>query len=216
MIQLILAVSLWEVIFLWSERFLLLICMVSQFMWKKDFVLRRTYLQKTLQILTHAFYWLYFTQRLTSFSSINRLLRLCESLILFVFGDFTSIIRTDLPILVKLIGQVNCVMISLSQMTLLRWLTFLLGSRTVIPIVLLFWIYFFFWGWYIFYNDFPSIRKFWSCCLIFHWHSIKFTTECPVSLHSLWLFSCWLGRSSWSFERCSMREYLQTRCFCCC
>ena len=30
----------------------------------------------------------------------------------------------------------------------------------------------------------------------------------PVSLHSLWLFSCWLGWSSWSFERRSMGGYL--------
>ena len=36
MTQLILAISLWEVIFLWFERILILICMVSQFMWKKD------------------------------------------------------------------------------------------------------------------------------------------------------------------------------------
>ena len=28
------------------------------------------------------------------------------------------------------------------------------------------------------------------------------------SLHSLWLFSRWFGRSSWSFERCSMGGYL--------
>ena len=36
----------------------------------------------------------------------------------------------------------------------------------------------------------------------------KFTMGCPLSLHSLWLFSCWLGRSSWLFERCSMGGYL--------
>ena len=54
-----------------------------------------------------------------------------------------SIITTGLPILVELIDLVNSVIISLSQMTLLRWLTFLLGSQTVILIVLLFWIYFF-------------------------------------------------------------------------
>ena len=35
-------------------------------------------------------------------------------------------------------------MIFLSQMTLLRWLTFILGSQTVILTVLLFWIYLFF------------------------------------------------------------------------
>ena len=38
---------------------------------------------------------------------------------------------------------VNPVTIFQSQMTLLRWLTFLLQSQTVILIVLLFWIYFF-------------------------------------------------------------------------
>ena len=52
----------------------------------------------------------------------------------------TSIIRTSLPTLVELIHLVNSVIIFLSQMTLLRWLTFLLGSLTMILIVLLFWI----------------------------------------------------------------------------
>ena len=54
-----------------------------------------------------------------------------------------SIIRTGLPILVELINLVNSVITFLSQMTLLRWLTFLLGSQNVILIVLLFWIYLF-------------------------------------------------------------------------
>ena len=65
-----------------------------------------TYLQKTLQILTNIFDWLYFTQYLTSFSSINHLLCLCTGIFdssscnpdeviwinpsanEFVFGDF--------------------------------------------------------------------------------------------------------------------------------
>ena len=55
----------------------------------------------------------------------------------------TSIIRTGSPILVELIDLVNSVIIFLSRMTLLRWLTFLLGSQMVILIVLLFWIYLF-------------------------------------------------------------------------
>ena len=55
----------------------------------------------------------------------------------------TSIIRTGLPIMVELIDLVNSVIIFLSQMTILRWLTFLLRSHTVVLIVLLFWIYFF-------------------------------------------------------------------------
>ena len=40
----------------------------------------------------------------------------------------TSITRTGLPILVELIDLVISVIIFLSQMTLLKWLTFLLGS----------------------------------------------------------------------------------------
>ena len=33
----------------------------------------------------------------------------------------------------------------------------------------------------------------------------------PFSLYSIWLFSCWLGRPSWSFERYAMGGYLSTR-----
>ena len=44
----------------------------------------------------------------------------------------TSIIRTGLPVLVELIDLVNSVIIFLSQMAICRWLTFLLGSQTVI------------------------------------------------------------------------------------
>ena len=43
----------------------------------------------------------------------------------------TSIIKTGLPILVELIDLVNSVIIFLSEITLLRWLTFLLRSQTV-------------------------------------------------------------------------------------
>ena len=45
--------------------------------------------------------------------------------------------------MVELIDLVNSVVIFLSEMTLLRWLTFLLGSLTVAVPVLLFWIHFF-------------------------------------------------------------------------
>ena len=51
----------------------------------------------------------------------------------------------------------------------------------------------------MFYN--PSIGKFWSCCcLSFFWLSVKLKAGCPVSLHSLWLFLCWLEQSFWSLE----------------
>ena len=131
--------------------------MFSQFILKKDFLLLGTYLKETLQILTYAFDWLYFTHCLTNFSSINHLfLSLCmvfdsissnvdevlsinPSTNVFIFGDFNVYHKdwltysggTDQP------GE-------LSQMTLLRWLTFLLGSQTMLLIVLLFWIYSFF------------------------------------------------------------------------
>ena len=65
-------------------------------------------------------------------------LLMCSSL-----ETVTSIIRTGLPILVELINLMNSVTIFLSQTTLLRWLTFLFGSLTVILTVLLFLIYFF-------------------------------------------------------------------------
>ena len=55
----------------------------------------------------------------------------------------TSIIKTSLPILVELIDLVNSVITFLFKMTLIRWLTFLLRSQTVILIVLLLWIYLF-------------------------------------------------------------------------
>ena len=49
-----------------------------------------------------------------------------------------SIVRTGLPILVEPIDLLNCVTIFLSQTNLLRWLTFLLRSLTVIlsPVLL--------------------------------------------------------------------------------
>ena len=184
-------------------------------------------ISRKLQILTYVFDWVYFTQCLTSFSSINHLLCLCawflilfhvtymrfswSTHLLFLFLEtLTSIIRTDLPILVELINLLNWVIIFLSQMTILRWLTLLLWSQTVILIVPVFWVYFFLLMLVLlFYNGFPFIGKFWSyCCPSLHWLSIKFTLRCPISLHSLWLFLCWLGWSSWSFERCSMGEYL--------
>ena len=69
-------------------------CMVLQLMWRKEFLLHRTYLWKTLRILTYAFGWLYFTQCLTSVSSINHLL----CLLCTVFGSISSKIDEILSI----------------------------------------------------------------------------------------------------------------------
>ena len=132
---------------------------LSQCMWRKDFLLHRPCLQKTLQILT-VFDRLYFAQCLASFSFINCILLFC-ALFLILFHltlrffrstylltylslkTFTPIIRIVLLILVELLDLVNSVIIFLSQTTLLRWLTLLLGSQTEILTVLLFWIYLF-------------------------------------------------------------------------
>ena len=53
--------------------------------------------------------------------------------------------------------------------------------------------------------------KFWwwsYFCFNFHLVSIKPKTGWPVSSDSLWQFSCWLGRSLWWFERCSIGGHL--------
>ena len=61
----------------------------------------------------------------------------------------------------------------------------------------------------LFYTRFLSTGKLWSCSwLSLCWLSIKLKTGCPVSPYNLWLFSCWLEASSWSFERYSMGRYL--------
>ena len=75
-------------------------------------------------------------------SDINEVLSINPSNVLSL-ETLTPLIRTDLSILVELIGLVNSIIIFLSQMTLLIWLTFLLRSQAVIIIVLLFWIYLF-------------------------------------------------------------------------
>ena len=122
-----------------------------------------------------------------------RFSRSTRLLMFFSLETLTSIIRTGLPILVELIDLVNYVIIFLSQMTLLRWLTFLLGSQTVVLIVLLFWVYLFLLMLVFVLQWLSPIGKFWSCCFSFHWLSIKFTMGCPISLHSLLLFLCWLA-----------------------
>ena len=77
-------------------------------------------------------------------SNIDEVLLINSSANVFLsLETLMSVMRTDLSILVELIDLVNSAIILLSQMTLLRWLTLLLGSQTVILIVQLFWIYLF-------------------------------------------------------------------------
>ena len=99
----------------------------------KQFI--NSYLCFRLALLHSKFYFffLYLTDEVLSINPSANVLSL-ETL--------TSIIRTGLPILVELIELVNSVIIFLSQLTLLKGLTFLDGSQTVILIVLLFSTYF--------------------------------------------------------------------------
>ena len=94
-----------------------------------------------LLALLHSVFYFFFLYR--SLSSFLFLILFHLTQMRFCLETLTSIIRTGLPILVELIDLVNSLTTFLSQMTLLRWLTFLLGSQTVILIVLLFWIYLF-------------------------------------------------------------------------
>ena len=118
------------------------------------------YLKKTLLFLTYIFAWLhsvsyffflYWSPSLslcTIFyfisSNIDKVLQSTHLLCLSL-ETLASIIRTGWPILM------DFVIICLSQTTLLRWLTFLLRSLTVILTVLPFRFYFFIWCYYLFY-----------------------------------------------------------------
>ena len=79
---------------------------------------------------------------LIPFHNIDEVLSIEPSAEVFLFGDF-DVPHKNYLILVKLIDLVNSVIIFLPQITLLRWLTFLLRSLPVTLTVLPFWIYFF-------------------------------------------------------------------------
>ena len=90
----------------------------------------------------------------------------------FAFGKFNLHLKDWLAYSGRTNRLVNSVIISLSQMTLLTWLTFLFGSLTVTLIVLLFWIYFFLLMLVFALQWLSFIQKFSSyCCLSFHWIS---------------------------------------------
>ena len=119
--------------------------MVLQSRLKKDFILLRTNLKKTLWIRIYVFNWFHFTQvsyffflywspsssLCTIFDSISSntyevlLIKPCANL--FAFGDF----RDWLTYSGRIDELVNSVIIFLCQMNWLRWLIFLLGFLTV-------------------------------------------------------------------------------------
>ena len=103
---------------------------------------------------------------------------------------------------------VNSIIIFLSQMTLFRWLTLLLGSLNVTLRLLLSWIYLFLLMPVIVLQWLPLLRKFWSCCSFsFQWLLVKLKIGCPASSCISWLFLCWLGGFS-DHLRCYMRGNL--------
>ena len=115
-------------------------------------------------------------------SNKEEVLSINPSANVFVFGVFNVIIRTNLPILVELIDLVNSAIIFLSQTTLLRWLTFLLRSQTVILIVLLFWIYFFL-----------LMLVFVLQCLSFYWEILIILSRFPLTFHRIHnVMSCFI------------------------
>ena len=109
----------------------------------------------------------------------------------------------------ELIDLVNSVTIFLSQMTLNRWLTFLLGYLSVTLRVHLFWIYFFILTLVL---VLKRLSLFWEILIIllsrFPLTFLQTLKGITFSWHSVWLFSCWLGRSSRSFVWCSMGSSL--------
>ena len=131
--------------------------MVLRFMWKKAFLLHGTYLQKMLRIYIYVFDWFYFTYCLTSFSSIDHFLCLYSRLLMLFhlrkmrFFQPTHLLMFDFNVHQKdwitYAGGTDrpgeLLYFFLSQMTLLRRLTLLLGSLTAALRVLLFWISFF-------------------------------------------------------------------------
>ena len=198
-----------------------------QFMWKKDFLLRWTFfpfwnLWKTLQILTYVFNWLYSVSYFPSIdifvfvhsfdhvsSKIEEVLSINPSANVFVFEDINVHHKdwlsyfdgTDRP------GEL-CYNFSISN-DFTEMVNFVTWIPTVNCPVLLFWIYLFLLM-LVFVLQWLSLHcEILICsCLSFHWLSNKLEAAYSVSLHSLWLFLCWLGWSSWSFERCSMGGYL--------
>ena len=135
-------------------------------------------------------------------SSINEVPLTKISGNVFLFGDF-NIHHKDWPTCfgetARLVNSVICYYIFY-----LKW-SYSDGHLSCFHLwltltVLLFWIYFFPQKLVLVLEWLFLHWEFWSCCyLSFYWPPIKCKTGWPISLHSLWLFSCRLGWSIWSF-----------------
>ena len=76
-------------------------------MWKKDFLLHGIYIWKTLWILTYVFNWLYFIQCLTSFFSIDHLLRLYTRFLILYYSNTDEFISINPSANVFFFGHFN-------------------------------------------------------------------------------------------------------------
>ena len=76
-------------------------------------------------------------------SNIDQIFSINPSANVFVFGDFNVHHKDWVTYSGEIERLVNSVIIFLPQTTLLKWLTYLLASQTVVFTVLLFWVYFF-------------------------------------------------------------------------
>ena len=74
-------------------------------------------------------------------SNMDEVLSISSSANIFIFGDFNVHHKDWLVYSSELVDHVNSDIIFLFQLTLLRWLTFLLRSLTMTFTVLLFFIY---------------------------------------------------------------------------
>ena len=155
-----------------------------------------------LSITFFVFMHLFWSQTSTRFSQLTHLL-ICLSL-----ETLRSIVRTGLSILVELIYLVNSVIVFLSQVTLLRWLTLLLGPLFVALSVLFSWIFFF--------SD-PNVCSTMTFCLFGNSdHAVvSVSTDFPSNSKGMphlieypMTISCWLRWSLWSFEKCSLGGFL--------
>ena len=211
------AISLWGVIFLWSERILLLICMILQFTWRKDFLSHGTLSLENFAdfhlcfrlVLLHSVFYFFFlywspsTSLRTVFyailSNIDKVLSITPS----ANETLTSTIRTGSPVLVgsDTLG-VLCYNFPISNdlIQIVKFPTKIPDCDCHSPTLLDFFL-----------SSDASI-----CCKIVFPPlgnsdhviisvSIDFPSNLkgnsPILFHSLWLFSCWLGWSLWSLKR---------------
>ena len=103
----------------------------------------------------------------------------------------------------------SSVIVFLSKLILLIFLTFLLQSLPVVSTVLIFWIYFnlmtlvFALQWLLF------TVKFWSCCLCFH--RLPSKSKGIFLFIVSFLFSCWLGWFLWYLRDVSRKNVFKIK-----